>query len=71
MCCYILPGLTIHGSKLLLVGAGQDLFVEDLGLLVLPLLEEAGRLERKKEQEEEDKPEHISVSDQMGCTGTQ
>lgn len=70
MCCYILPGLTIHGSKLLLVGAGQDLFVEDLGLLVLPLLEEAGRLERKKE-EEEDKPEHISVSDQMGCTGTQ
>lgn len=36
--------LTVDRSKLLLVRSGQDLFVERLGVLKLPLLQVAGSL---------------------------
>lgn len=55
MCC-----LTIDGSKLFLMGTGQNLFVQNLSLLVLPLFEKAGCLENTGEKM------HFSVLDQMG-----
>ena len=46
--------LTIHGSKILLMGPSEDLFVEDLCFLVLALLQVArGLRDRERERERE------------------
>ena len=41
------------------MGTSQDLFVQNLSLLIFPLFEKAGRLRKKK------KRKHIFVMDQM------
>lgn len=53
-------GLTINGAELLLMSTSQNLFVQNLGLLVFPLFEEARRLKEEEEQS------HMSALDQTG-----
>lgn len=42
----LLLGLTINRSKLFLMSTSQNLFVQNLSLLVFPLFEETGRLKK-------------------------